>query len=139
MATPPSARYSLVTVIAEDVWREAAQDHHQKIKNLLDPGLVGLDDPLMRPVLRNFQNLDDDAKALTMLDPKHPIYNFLVEYYGLKGLKGPKRLARWSPSVGLFFWDSNVGDNDNNITNDNNILLQLLPKVTLLIYNLSLV
>lgn len=118
MTMLPTARRSLVTVIAEDVWRKAAQDHHQQIQTLLDPGLVDLDHPLMRPVLRNFKQLDEDAKLMTMLDPKHPIYNFLVEYYGLKGLKGPKRLARWSPSVGLFFWESNVGDNNNGIGNN---------------------
>jgi len=46
---------------------------------------------------------ENSETTLTMLDHKHPVYNFLVEYYGLKGLKGPKRLARWSPGVGVFF------------------------------------
>jgi len=83
--------------------------------------MVGLDHPKMAAVRKYFatdddnddddDNNDDDERSrdrritMTMLDPKHPVYNFLVEYYGLKGLKGPKRLARWSPGIGLFFWD----------------------------------
>ena len=35
------------------------------------------------------------------LDPNNPVCNFLIEYYGLKGHKGTKRLARWSPSPNL--------------------------------------
>lgn len=44
-------------------------------------------------------NSDDGATGAvwTALDPKNPVYNFLIEYYGLKGSKGPRRLARWSP------------------------------------------
>lgn len=37
----------------------------------------------------------------TALDPINPIYNFLIEYYGLKGAKGPRRLARWAPDPKL--------------------------------------
>lgn len=37
----------------------------------------------------------------TALDPVHPVYNFLIEYYGLTGSKGPRRLARWSPDPKL--------------------------------------
>jgi hypothetical protein len=61
------------------------------------------------------------VEPMTMLDPKHPIYNFLVEYYGLKGLKGPKRLARWAPSIGLFFWnDENEDVDDEDEDEENN-------------------
>jgi hypothetical protein len=38
---------------------------------------------------------------LTALHPKHPIYNFLIEYYGLKGQKGTRRMARWAPTPQL--------------------------------------
>ena len=109
---------TLVTTIAEDVWRAVAKNHRTTIQNLLQPGLVGLDHELMKPLRKQFKQEFDNQKndastppPLTMLDPKHPIYNFLVEYYGLKGLKGPKRLARWAPSVGLFFWDADDDDN----------------------------
>jgi hypothetical protein len=37
----------------------------------------------------------------TALDARNPTYNFLIEYYGLKGTKGPRRLARWSPDPAL--------------------------------------
>lgn len=117
---------SLITIISEDVWRKAASDHRQHIQELLEPGLLDLDHPMMRPVRKYFLADDDDnddddddddsrTTMMTMLDPKHPIYNFLVEYYGLKGLKGPKRLARWSPSIGLFFWNDD-GDEDASTT-----------------------
>jgi hypothetical protein len=39
------------------------------------------------------------------LDRENPVFNFLIEYYGLKGAKGPKRLARWSPNPVLVFHD----------------------------------
>lgn len=42
-----------------------------------------------------------DESWIRPLDPKNPICNFLIEYYGLKGHKGVKRLARWSPSPNL--------------------------------------
>jgi hypothetical protein len=48
---------------------------------------------------------DSDKNGVTGLDPKHPIYNFLIEYYGLKGAKGVKRLLRWSPSPQLMLND----------------------------------
>lgn len=40
-------------------------------------------------------------KQWTGLDGKNPIFNFLIEYYGLKGVRGPKRLGRWSPDPKL--------------------------------------
>ena len=123
-SSPPPHRASLTTVVAEDVWRTAAGEHRRGIRELLGPGLVGPGHPLMRSVRKRFRNGaggdadgggggdDTDTTTavttmtttMTMLDPDHPVYNFLVEYYGLKGLKGPKRLARWSPSIGLFFF-----------------------------------
>ncbi|OEU14442.1 hypothetical protein FRACYDRAFT_240984 [Fragilariopsis cylindrus CCMP1102] len=74
------------------------------------------------------EDQDDEGMMnnMTVLDPKHPVYNFLVEYYGLKGLKGPKRLARWSPSISLLLFNvrtleniDDEGDEDNaDTTND---------------------
>ena len=37
----------------------------------------------------------------TALDPVNPIYNFLIEYYGIKGAKGARRLGRWAPDPSL--------------------------------------
>lgn len=44
------------------------------------------------------------------MDPVNPIYNFLIEYYGLKGVKGPRRLARWAPDPKLL-WDEHSNNN----------------------------
>ena len=52
-----------------------------------------------RRKLTNGQQLNDED--WTSLDPQNPVCNFLIEYYGLKGSKGIKRLARWSPSPNL--------------------------------------
>jgi hypothetical protein len=70
---------------------------------------------------------DQEDESMTVLDPKHPVYNFLVEYYGLKGLKGPKRLARWSPSISLLLFNVRTleyleyidDDNEDSIDEDN--------------------
>jgi hypothetical protein len=87
-----------VVRVAEDTWREAAKSHERKIRNLLLPGL--LPQALSsRQSQRLHANLGE--QGWTALDTKHPIYNFLIEYYGLKGAKGPKRLARWSPALSL--------------------------------------
>jgi hypothetical protein len=91
---------SRVVRIAESVWRKSAQDHQSRIKELLLPGLTELTDPINSGRLRRnpnnpYQDTNDDWTAL---DPKHPVYNFLIEYYGLKGVKGTRRLARWSPA-----------------------------------------
>lgn len=40
------------------------------------------------------------------LDPKNPIYNFLIEYYGIKGSKGIRKLLRWSPSIYEYYYDN---------------------------------
>lgn len=85
---------SRVVRLAENVWRKAAQDHQHRIKELLLPGLTAPSDPLNSGHRRNPKAFLD---GWTALDPKHPIYNFLIEYYGLKGAKGTRRLARWSP------------------------------------------
>ena len=56
----------------------------------------------------------------TALDPVHPVYNFLIEYYGLTGSKGPRRLARWSPDPRLIL--SPLGDDDHIIDDETGII-----------------
>jgi hypothetical protein len=87
--------------ISENVWREAALNHEERIRKLLQPGLVSFHHPINAANRKNREI--SDPNEWTALDPKHPVYNFLIEYYGLKGIKGPKRLARWSPSLSLLF------------------------------------
>jgi hypothetical protein len=97
-----------VVRIPQHLWRQAAAQHGQRIREILEPGLLLSPDPATvarrqrrrsKANTENHNNDDDDLAA--PLDPKHPVYNFLGEYYGLKGTKGPRQLARWSPSPGL--------------------------------------
>lgn len=83
--------------IPQQVWRQAAHQHQTRIRELLQPGLTSLDKPLNAST----KKFRAEGDWVTALDPKNPVYNFLIEYYGLKGKKGTRRLFRWSPSPGL--------------------------------------
>ena len=89
--------------ISEKVWRTAASNHRKRIQSILRPGLTSRDDQINTGSRRqgSRQYVDD----WTALDPKNPIYNFLIEYYGIKGSKGPRRLGRWSPDPSLLLSD----------------------------------
>jgi hypothetical protein len=100
-----ATRKSIVR-IPQQIWRQAADQHQRRIRELLQPGLTPWEHVLNTGKRRN--NPNPDLEDWTSLDPKHPVYNFLVEYYGLKGSKGPKRLARWSPSPGLLLQEENT-------------------------------
>lgn len=124
--------------IQQNVWRQAALDHQEKIRALVEPGMVAIDDEKylllqtssrhrQQRHLENFNsninniinnNSNNQAKYIDnqhgwcrALDPKHPVYNFLIEYYGLKGVKGTKRLARWAPSPNLLLQPQDSFDN----------------------------
>jgi hypothetical protein len=93
-----------VVKIAESVWRKAVEQHVHQIQTCLQPGLTSQDHVINTGRRRSSHNLTPpEHKWCTALDPKNPVYNFLIEYYGLKGAKGPKRLARWSPNPALVF------------------------------------
>lgn len=98
-------RPSLVR-IPEDKWRIEAKRHSERLQFLLGPGLTSADDQLNTGLRRNPAARKGDS--WTALDPKNPIYNFLIEYYGLKGAKGPRRLARWSPNFDLLNLDESL-------------------------------
>lgn len=92
--------------IPQSIWRQASHRHQEHIHRMLAPGLTAWDNPLNSGLQRNHphpNSANDDS--IRALDPRHPIYNFLIEYYGLKGVKGPRRLARWSPSPGILLQD----------------------------------
>jgi hypothetical protein len=59
------------------------------------------------PTSKIQQMYQEQQEIWTALNGKNPIYNFLIEYYGLKGAKGPRRLGRWSPDPTLLLLDSN--------------------------------
>ena len=91
----------LVT-IAEPVWRAAAARHAARVKSILQPGLLPAPENTTRRKIRG-----DDW---TGLDPMHPIFNFLIEYYGIKGSKGTRRIARWSPDPALLIGEQRMED-----------------------------
>jgi hypothetical protein len=109
-----------VVRIPQTIWKQAAVRHQQHIKELLLPTLLPDEDykPFRQQRRTQDQNIqkkrgalqgsdahsrndDVDDDWMRPLDPKNPVCNFLIEYYGLKGHKGTKRLARWSPSPNL--------------------------------------
>ena len=90
--------------VPESLWRPAATSHSDRIRKLLAPGLTGINHPMnsgRRRQLGRNNSKDQHERSWTALDSQNPVYNFLIEYYGLKGAKGPKRLARWSPDPAL--------------------------------------
>ena len=89
-----------VVRIPQQVWRMAAEQHQDAIRRMLEPGLTPLDHPLNSGLRKQYEKQNNNS-WVTALDPKNPIYNFLIEYYGLKGSKGTRRLSRWAPSPGL--------------------------------------
>ena len=99
MMMPSTSLTPKIVTISEAVWRSAASKHSQHIKSLLQPGLTPLNHQINAGSRRrNYRQPIDDWTAV---DPINPIYNFLIEYYGLKGAKGPRRLSRWSPNPSL--------------------------------------
>ncbi|KAL3787488.1 hypothetical protein HJC23_001138 [Cyclotella cryptica] len=72
--------------LPESQWRHDAKLHVEHMRALLSPG---------------FTTSAPAAGTRPSLDPRHPIYNFLVEYYGIKGSKGVHRLMRWCPPFSL--------------------------------------
>ena len=101
-----------VVILSENTWRHAASRHAERMRDLLGPGLTPPDHPLNAGARRQNQRRKRDG--WTALDPAHPVYNFLIEYYGLKGAKGPRRLARWSPDPALLLQDDDDPDGSPN-------------------------
>ena len=95
LATAPS---TLGLVLPESTWRAASTAHADRMRALVSPGFVAVAQHLRHDNLpsRRFQTKEDGWLAL---DPKHPIYNFMLEYYALKGAKSTRRLGRWSPAL----------------------------------------
>lgn len=85
--------------ISESKWRNDAQSHRARVESLLSPGLL----------TQRITDQPNNLKIGRSLDPLHPIYNFLIEYYGIKGSKGVNRLLRWCPDP---FYNHNTSDDD---------------------------
>ena len=97
--------------ISEETWRHAATSHSARIKEILSPGLTCLDHPLNSGLAKRRHYHDD----WTGLDPVNPIFNFLIEYYGIKGSKGTRRLARWSPDPSIMMSDWYINDTNDKL------------------------
>eukprot|EP00816_Leptocylindrus_hargravesii_P007991 CAMPEP_0196821484 /NCGR_PEP_ID=MMETSP1362-20130617/79375_1 /TAXON_ID=163516 /ORGANISM="Leptocylindrus danicus, Strain CCMP1856" /LENGTH=381 /DNA_ID=CAMNT_0042200679 /DNA_START=6 /DNA_END=1151 /DNA_ORIENTATION=+ len=84
---------TMITTIAENTWRSKAAAHSDRIYKLLRPGLVSTDSDRTCTETNSSNNYPDRWRPI---DRSNPVYNFLEEYYGVKGAKGVRRLARWS-------------------------------------------
>lgn len=87
--------------VPESTWRKEAATHKSTIESLLLPGLM-----------QRHNNVPKNMKSGRFLDPHHPIYNFLIEYYGMKGSKGVNRLLRWCPDP---FYLHNKSESDTTV------------------------
>jgi hypothetical protein len=85
-----------ITRLAEQTWRQSAQAHQVSVHALLAPGMLPA--PSVKPD-KAHKHKDIADSRWRALDVAHPIYNFLRDYYGIKGVQGVRRLARWSPSL----------------------------------------
>jgi hypothetical protein len=95
-----SANFRVIK-IPRAVWKQAALDHQLKIRALLQPAMLAPDNLQHRRQRQGQYYAQNNDMEWTALDSQNPVCNFLIEYYGLKGSKGTKRLARWSPSPNL--------------------------------------
>jgi len=109
-ASRTCARRMRVVTVPEYHWRTKALEHSDRVRTLLAPGMTGIDHPMNSGRRRQLRHSNAADDLWTALDPKNPVYNFLIEYYGLKGAKGPRRLARWSPDPSLLLCDENELD-----------------------------
>ena len=128
-----SATRNGIIRISQHVWRQAASQHRQRIRELVEPGLLSIsdDDHAKRNaghrrrgggISSNSQSEsssdDEEYSWVTSLDPKNPVYNFLIEYYGIKGTKGVRRLLRWSPCPSLLLLQQEQADTKGTYTID---------------------
>lgn len=102
LPTSQTTAPKLIT-ISEHIWRKQASTHSQRIRHLLQPGLTLLNNDINSGKNKQRRRQQHYVDDWTALDPVNPIYNFLIEYYGLKGAKGPRRLARWAPDPKLLW------------------------------------
>lgn len=84
--------------VPELTWRNDAAEHKARIEALLSPGLS-----------QRQSNGPQNMKSGRSLNSRHPVYNFLIQYYGIKDSKGVNRLMRWCPTP---FYYHNKSDDD---------------------------
>ena len=92
VASLAAAAAAHITRIPEAAWRQRARLHAERTRRLLAPGLVSPES-----VPRRLRSPYEDG--WTALSTEHPVTNFLEEYYHIRGGKGTRRLARFSPAL----------------------------------------
>lgn len=79
-------------VLAEHIWRPCAEAHKRRVFNLLKEGFVK-EEPI-----RKERQIDDGFRRL---NERNAVFNFLHDYYNVRGAKGTRRLGRWAPGRAL--------------------------------------
>ena len=94
--------YTLET-LPEAAWRRRAAAHTERIRALLAPGFVPATPPPLTKYGTPSARMRGSEDGWRALSTTHPVYNFLEEYYHIRGAKGTRKLARFSagPSVTL--------------------------------------
>jgi len=133
-ATARRINNNVLVIIPESKWRPEAHRHTQRIQTLLQPGLTSMDDQINSGIRRSLRQqkrkLGQNQHQWTALDGKNPIFNFLIEYYGLKGAKGPRRLGRWSPDPKLLLNSIKSADADTpTVATGDGIQIQCLNEI----------
>jgi hypothetical protein len=94
MAVHSLAICSSLLAIREPQWRTQSAAHADRMRSLLSPGFIDEAETRRRGI-----HAATPLDGWRALDPEHPVYNFLLEYYALKGAKSMRRLGRWSPAL----------------------------------------
>lgn len=86
-----------VPVLPESVWRPAAEAHKRRVLHILQEGFVNEEIPV-RFRRQQVPPVEDDG--FRKLNSRHAVFNFLHDYYNIRGAKGTRRLGRWSSGLG---------------------------------------
>ena len=94
--------YTLQT-LSEATWRKRADAHTERMRALLSPGFVPATPPPLTSKGLPSVRVRGSEDGWLALSTTHPVYNFLEEYYHIRGAKGTRKLARFSagPAVTL--------------------------------------
>ena len=94
--------YTLQT-LPEATWRRRADAHTERMRALLAPGFVPATPPPLTSKGTPSVRVRGSEDGWLALSTTHPVYNFLEEYYHIRGAKGTRKLARFSagPAVTL--------------------------------------
>lgn len=96
----PPVLHAGVRVIPEAHWRASACAHADRVRSLLEPGMLPPAPACLTKKGLPSSRASTPADGWRPLDSAHPVFNFFEQYYGVAGGKGTRRLARWSAPVG---------------------------------------